>query len=697
MQRKRASKLKTAKWVGLMMSLAVVAVLLGSSSVLSVEREWEIPLSGVVEFEPPSVSERFESGLFKPKEVGPNIRVNSDNWGSHQNETTIATNPVNPLNMIGGANDYRNGEVDAGWYATLDGGQTWFDGTLGDFGINDAQGDPAIAADAEGNFYFCYIDFDRGSADNGIFVCKTTDGGLNWTGPYEVISHQGNPNAPFEDKCYIAADRTASPYSNNVYVTWTHFYTGGYPIQLSRSTDGGATFSTPIDISDGSQYNQGSCPAVGPNGEVYVAWYNYSDIIEITKSTDGGVTFGSDVTVAHMVRLPSPLPPTQFRVNSFPSLDVDQSGGPYNGYLYIAWADYATGDADILFCRSTDGGATWSSPTRINDDDLYNGKDQFFPWLSVDNEGNLDVMFYDRRNCPGNHDIDVYWTRSTDGGVTFSPNELVTTEMFDPDIGFSGTFIGDYNGITNWGGSAFPLWTDTRLGDQDPFVARCYTGGLMMTCTSLTPVFCRGKLFYFRITTSNSTGNPVNVTMTFTGYADLGCDPANVLITIPKNKTIPTGTNTTDYFFRVPNAVGPGDYSASVSFDYGDDTYFCCMDATIVQCGPWMIGTNVEWDVVEADRPDAEVMLPEVTSLDQNYPNPFNASSSISYSLANSGDVSLKVYDISGRLVATLVNGHQDAGEYVTTWEASNVSSGVYFYKLETADFSSTKKMNLLR
>jgi len=219
----------------------------------------------------------------------------------------------------------------------------------------------------------------------------------------------------------------------------------------------------------------------------------------------------------------------------------------------------------------------------------------------------------------------------------------------------------------------------------------------MMTCTALTPVFCRGQQFYFQVTTNNSTGNPINTTMTFTGYADLGCDPANVLIVIPKDKTIPTGTNTTNYFFKVPDAVLPGDYSASVSFDYGGDTYFCCMDATVVQCGPWMIGTNTELDLVEADRSDTEVMLPEVTSLAQNYPNPFNANTTIRYRLAASGNVSLEVYDISGRFVATLVDGHREAGEHMTTWDASDVSSGVYFYKLETAESTSTKKMNLLR
>jgi hypothetical protein len=697
MQRQKATGLKIRKTVGLVISLAVLGALLVSSSAVSVEHRWEIPLSGVVEFQPPPLDQGIEKGLLKGKEVGPNIRVNSDNQGAHQNETTISTNPTNPLNMIGGANDYRNGEVDAGWYATLDGGQTWFDGTLGDFGMNDAQGDPAIAVDAEGNFYFCYIDFDRGSPDNGIFVCKTTDGGVTWTGPYTVISHQGNPNAPFEDKCYIAADRTGSPYSNNVYITWTHFYTGEYPIQLSRSTDGGQTFSTPIDISHGSQYNQGSCPAVGPDGEVYVAWHNYSDIIEITKSTDGGISFSDDVTIAHIVPLPSPLPPTQFRVNSFPSLDIDISGGSYNGYIYAVWADYGTGDGDIHFSRSTDGGATWSSPRRLNDDEIYNGKDQFFPWLSVDNQGNLDVMFYDRRNCPGNHDIDVYWTRSTDGGITFSPNELVTTERFDPDIGFSGTFIGDYNGITNWSGSAFPLWTDTRLGDQDPFTARCFSSGVTMSCNALTPTFCRGHQFYFQVTTINSTGGPVNTVMIFGGYVDYGCDPGNVLVTIPRNRTIPEGTNTTNYYFKVPNAVAPGDYSASIGFDYGGNSYLCCMDLTIVNCGPWMIGGNAEWDVVETDRGDLESVLPQATTLAQNYPNPFNAETRISYTLVASGNVSLKVYDISGQLVATLVDGYQEAGEYVATWEASRVSSGVYFYRLEASDITLTRKMNLLK
>jgi len=94
---------------------------------------------------------------------------------------------------------------------------------------------------------------------------------------------------------------------------------------------------------------------------------------------------------------------------------------------------------------------------------------------------------------------------------------------------------------------------------------------------------------------------------------------------------------------------------------------------------------------------DQEVWLPTVTVLDQNYPNPFNAETSISYTLADGGNVSLNIYDISGRLVETLVDGYQIAGKRLVTWDASGGSSGIYFYKLTTPDFTQTKKMNLLR
>lgn len=236
-------------------------------------------------------------------------------------------------------------------------------------------------------------------------------------------------------------------------------------------------------------------------------------------------------------------------------------------------------------------------------------------------------------------------------------------------------------------GSVYPydLWVEL-------FVDRA---GVMMTCENLTPIFCRGKNFYFQVMTVNQTSNPIDVTMTFTGWPGFDCDSTYVLAVIPRAKTIPVGTHTANYFLRVPNGVAPGDYSASVSFEYNHETHLCCMNATIIQCEPWRMGDNTEWELVEGDH--REVALPTVTELHQNYPNPFNAKSNISYTLAEAGNVSLKVYDITGRLAVSLLEEYQEAGGHQVIWDGSGLSSGVYFCKLQTADFTDVKKMNLLK
>lgn len=83
--------------------------------------------------------------------------------------------------------------------------------------------------------------------------------------------------------------------------------------------------------------------------------------------------------------------------------------------------------------------------------------------------------------------------------------------------------------------------------------------------------------------------------------------------------------------------------------------------------------------------------------LSQNYPNPFNPSTVINYQIASPGKVSLKVYDLLGREVATLVNEEKAAGNYKATFNAMNLPSGVYFYRLQTATYSNTKKLLLLK
>ena len=248
----------------------------------------------------------------------------------------------------------------------------------------------------------------------------------------------------------------------------------------------------------------------------------------------------------------------------------------------------------------------------------------------------------------------------------------------------------DLNWICEYG-----VWSHGgRGGDWFCRVGFDYGEFVSMTCDNLTPIFCRGKNLYFKQTVNNSTLGPISGTMTFSGYAGYDCDPGSVLIAKPKAKTYPVGITETYFFFKVPNAAGPGQYSTSIDGSPGGWDLYCCMNHDIIQCGPWRSG-NTEWELVEVDRP--EVGLPTVSSLAQNYPNPFNATTNISFNLAEASNVSLNVYDITGRLVTTLVDGQMDAGSHVVAWDASNVSSGVYFYKLAAGAYTATKSMNLLK
>ncbi len=89
--------------------------------------------------------------------------------------------------------------------------------------------------------------------------------------------------------------------------------------------------------------------------------------------------------------------------------------------------------------------------------------------------------------------------------------------------------------------------------------------------------------------------------------------------------------------------------------------------------------------------------LPAEFSLDQNYPNPFNATTTIQYSLREESNVTIEIYDIMGRKVETLVAGEQPAGYHQVAWDASNHSSGMYFFRIQAGDYAETRKMVLLK
>ncbi|HEC77601.1 MAG TPA: T9SS type A sorting domain-containing protein [candidate division WOR-3 bacterium] len=413
-----------------------------------------------------------------------NIRLNDDTTSQIQNEEQIVMNPKDTTNMVAVWRDFRLGYRQVAYAYTFDGGLTW-EQALFEEPQYIWDSDPGLTVDTAGNFYAVILSFNSTSEPNGLFVYKSTDGGVSWSGPVTVINGVAGV---FEDKELIACDRSGGPYTNNLYVAWTRFYTT--QILLCRSTDGGNSFVGPVTVSDNTGV-QWPVPAVGPNSELYVAWLDYSPgALKLDLSTDGGQTFGSDRVIQNVSFVQGYINGS-ITVFSFPAMDVDITGGPNNGNIYVAYMDYSSGytDTDIYFTRSTDGGNTWSTKVRINDDPQNNGCDQFHPWLTITPDGDIVVVFLDRRLDPQNLLMDLYLTTSTDGGLTWSANERITTVSSDPTAGFRSLprdisaedqplilaqragLIGEYIGVTASSlEDIHPIWTDTRLGDQDAFV-----------------------------------------------------------------------------------------------------------------------------------------------------------------------------------------------------------------------------------
>ena len=393
-----------------------------------------------------------------------NIRVNSDASTNIHNEEQVWVNPANPQNMVAVWRDFRLGYRRIGVGVSNNEGNTWSDSLLVP-GIEAWDSDPCLTIAADGTYYMTALNFSpSGYEDSGYQVYRSTDGGASWEGPFTALYTPGA--VYFEDKEMTTCDRSGGARDGWMYISWTRFadYLSYCYICCIRSTDRGQTWNSPVRVSS-SNYTQWSVPCVGPDGTLYIAWVDLMDnYIYLDKSTNGGTSFGTD----------DPLVNTNFGMGeisggiqtfSFPAMDADVTGGAYDGNLYIAYAGYnGSSRLDIYFMKSTDGGISWTSPLRINDDPTGNNRDQFHPWLFVDNTGVIHVAFYDRRDDPSNYYFNLYYTKSTDGGVTWAPNRRVTAESSAP-VEKAG-LIGEYIGLTGYNGKPYLVWTDTREGHQ---------------------------------------------------------------------------------------------------------------------------------------------------------------------------------------------------------------------------------------
>lgn len=379
------------------------------------------------------------------------------------NEVTIAINSVSPNNIAAGANiNY--------FYHSANGGKTWVQSNMSStLGV---WGDPCLVYDTEGNLYYGHLSNPvSGYWIDRIVIQKSTDNGLTWDNGSGI----GYTYPKNKDKEWIAVDHSNSIYRNNIYVSWTEF--DGYAstaagdssrILFSRSTNTGENWSEPLVISDVAgncvdedETVEGAVPAIGPDGEIYIAWAGPLGLM-FDRSFDGGENFGKDIFISEIPGGWDFAIPGINRANGLPITACDISNSEFRGNVYVCWADQRNGtaDTDIYFVKSTDKGSTWGETIKVNNDS--SGKQQFFPWMTVDStNGNIYTVFYDRRSTSNNY-TDVYIARSTDGGETFE-NYLVTNEPFNPTSSY---FFGDYTNIAAYNGKIYPIWMQLQDGKR---------------------------------------------------------------------------------------------------------------------------------------------------------------------------------------------------------------------------------------
>lgn len=435
------------------------------------------------------------------------------------NEIAVAVDPLDPDHVLAGSNDYyyrfnnatgaRQAIVPTGFFTSFDGGATWVDGQVPMQSGNGA-GDPAPAfdsafpcPDADDCSLALMAQLENVAGQGGFWVSqgdvsvsRSVDGGLTWNKPVTVFKGQGAGIGPankavFYDKEYIAVDNwPSSPFYGRIYVTTSKFVNGiggSYAesaIYLSYSDDGGLTWSTPSEISGSDpdlctfqssgpagecDEDQFSYPAVAADGTVYVHFLNGQNEAEwevpfdldnqilVVKSTDGGATFSSPVAAAQLEDGFSDMPFSvisrqtvwghQIRWASAGNIALDPTDP---NHVTVIWSDRGTpndnategcfdalpgeapdydpcdagpgSDLSVYRADSADGGASFGARTLVDDG---GGASQWFPWGAYRSDGSL-VVAWDEDTAPAPADtfVHVLWDEGSREVLSGAPEQI---------------------------------------------------------------------------------------------------------------------------------------------------------------------------------------------------------------------------------------------------------------------------------
>src|SRR5438094_10093914 len=419
--------------------------------------------------DPPGYIYRLETSPLRSSPYGvfisyqANVDANGNNIvGDAANECTISVDPTNGNRMAIGWRQFDNVTSNfrqGGWGYTTDAGFHWtFPGVL-EPGV--FRSDPVTNSNETGTFF--YLSLLQTFCEN---MYRSTNGGQSWT------ELQSDGLAGGGDKQWFTIDKTGGPGHGFQYQSDDGINCSGGGVEFQRSTNGGVTWQSPIVIPNSPVYGTLD---VDTNGNLFIGGEGSSTFYCVRSSNAqiGGQTPTFDRSTP--VNMGGFI--IQGGINGVGLcgqvfLAIDRSGGATNNNIYMLASVEPSGRSttDVMFVRSTDGGVTFSAPLKINDDPFNPSKWHWFGSFAVAPNGRLDAVWYDTRNASNNTDSQLFYSYSTDTGLTWSPN-IAVSNPFNPFEGYPNQDkIGDYITIVsdNTGGNvAYSATFNFNSGRQE--------------------------------------------------------------------------------------------------------------------------------------------------------------------------------------------------------------------------------------
>lgn len=475
-----------------------------------------------------------------------------------------------------------------------------------------------------------------------IYFNKSTDSGVSWVDPFGILV------GAIEVHDYPLALDVRS--SNIFYTIWassfpwsdtTHSY-----IYVTTSSDGGNYWWEFGRLVDDSTWSLKISPVLVTDimGTAYAVWEDSrGDSMDIyfAKSTDEGNTWTNpNIKVSD----------SSVATREFPSITVDTLSN-----IYVVWQDNRLGRWDIYFTKSTDGGLNWKLPDIPITDSLEGGHTK--PVI----EQYSDTLYLIWSNSIGDSSH-IYFGKSTDFGDTWFTRRISNVDTLErglPSLDVRGSLIS-------------VVWQDERTGESHIYFSSSTDGGLSWLDNIRVDDGTDGEKYHPSI-----------------GIDDWG----DIYVAWDDERN-----GHSQIYFAKSEDIGSTWTSPNMLIGDGDDFFEDIMPSLAVNSQEICVAWQLEGIIISGVEESANSSLSFSFNI---YPNPASYSVEISYILQNNEDVSINIYDISGRLLNEISSGVKGRGTHILYWDRKDssgreVKSGVYFLRIKTPQGYMNKKLVLL-